>query len=112
MERPAFATVAPACLYQGRARFTDESRRAEWDLWYEREHIPQVLSVPGIRSVCRYQDVDDPEWFVAVYEIDSPEVFDHPRYAEVRGWGPWVSTIIEWSRSVLRLLPKGTAGAL
>jgi hypothetical protein len=111
MDRPAFATVAPRCLYLVRARFADPARRADWDAWYEREHIPQLLSVPGIRSVCRYQDADDPEWFVAAYEIDSPAVFEHPRYAEVRGWGPWAATITEWGRSVLELLPTGSAVA-
>lgn len=73
----------------------------KWTQWYETVHIPAILAVPGMRSVTRYAEIGSDNSFLAVWEIDSPAVFDHPAYAEARGWGPWEPYIREWSISLL-----------
>lgn len=57
---------------------TDE---AEFHDWYDHEHGPARLAVPGIRTALRYQALDGetPAW-LALYELDGPEVIDSPEY--------------------------------
>ncbi len=54
---------------------------AEFHDWYDHEHGPARLTVPGFRGACRYQALDDekPSW-LALYDLDGPEVIDSPGY--------------------------------
>ena len=54
---------------------------AEFHDWYDHEHGPARLAVPGFRSVLRYRALDEqkPTW-LALYELDGPEVIDSPEY--------------------------------
>jgi hypothetical protein len=53
----------------------------EFHDWYDHEHGPARLAVPGIRSALRYGALDDlkPPW-LALYDLDSPEVIDSAEY--------------------------------
>jgi len=90
------------CLYLVSCEFAPIDDLPAWNDWYEQIHIPDMLSVPGIQAVRRYQRLGTRAHYLAVYEIDSPKVFDEPRYGEVRGWGPWADHIVSWSRELLR----------
>jgi hypothetical protein len=59
---------------------------AEFHDWYDHEHGPARLAVPGIRSALRYQALDDqkPTW-LALYELDGAEVIDGPGYKALAG---------------------------
>jgi len=54
---------------------------AEFHDWYDHEHGPARLAVPGIRSAQRYRALDDlkPPWLV-LYDLDGPEVIDSAAY--------------------------------
>ena len=54
---------------------------AEFHDWYDHEHGPARLTVPGFGSVCRYRALDGekPSW-LALYELDRPDVIDSPEY--------------------------------
>ena len=54
---------------------------AEFHDWYDNEHGPARLKVPGVRGAYRYGALDDqkPPW-LALYELDSPDVTDSPEY--------------------------------
>jgi hypothetical protein len=54
---------------------------AEFHDWYDHEHGPARLTVPGLRSADRYHGLDDlkPPW-LALYDLDSPDVIDSPEY--------------------------------
>ena len=54
---------------------------AEFHDWYDHEHGPARLKVPGFRGAYRYRALDDqkPPW-LALYELDSPDVIDSPEY--------------------------------
>ncbi|MGD0555783.1 MAG: hypothetical protein ABSA93_12465 [Streptosporangiaceae bacterium] len=62
---------------------------AEFHDWYDHEHGPARLTVPGIRNALRYGALDDlkPPW-LALYDLDSPEVIDS---AEYKALGPRAS---------------------
>ena len=57
---------------------------AEYHDWYDHEHGPARLRVPGLVGACRYEAVDDltPRW-LALYELDSPAVLDSVEYKAV-----------------------------
>ena len=52
--------------------------------WYDHEHGPARLTVPGLTGACRYQALDDltPRW-LALYELDSTAVLDSAEYQAV-----------------------------
>lgn len=54
---------------------------AEYHDWYDHEHGPARLTVPGLTAARRYQALDDlaPRW-LALYELDSPAVLDSAEY--------------------------------
>lgn len=82
---------------------------AEWNAWYDDDHIPKLLSVPGLASAARYEERGTGR-YLAAYEIESPAVFEEPRYKEVTGWGAWEPHVKEWRRAIYRLeteLPSG-----
>jgi hypothetical protein len=61
-------------------------REPEFNEWYDRTHIPQVLSnVPGVIRASRYVVADTsptipPHRYLAVYEIEAEEPGDVVRY--------------------------------
>lgn len=57
---------------------------AEYHDWYDHEHGPARLTVPGLLGACRYEALDDltPRW-LALYELDTPAVLDSAEYKAV-----------------------------
>ena len=57
---------------------------ADYHDWYDHEHGPARLTVPGLTGACRYEALDDltPRW-LALYELDSPAVLDSADYKAV-----------------------------
>jgi hypothetical protein len=57
---------------------------ADYHDWYENEHGPARLTVPGVLAGYRYQALDDltPRW-LALYELSGTEVLDSPEYKAV-----------------------------
>jgi hypothetical protein len=65
-----------------------ESDRAEFEAWYEEEHVPLLMKVPGWLRVRRFltrPGHDGPPWtHLALHEIASPAVLDAPERAAAR----------------------------
>ncbi|MBM3223744.1 MAG: hypothetical protein FJZ47_08100 [Candidatus Tectomicrobia bacterium] len=74
----------------------------EYNSWYNDEHIPERLSIPGVLNAARYQAVAGGPKYLACYELTSPEVW----HAEA--WQQWLTKPTPWSR---RMSPSviGTA---
>ena len=49
----------------------------EFNAWYDSEHLPERLSIPGFRSARRWVFE---KTYLATYELDSPAVLTSPRY--------------------------------
>src|SRR5262250_2631775 len=71
---------------------------------YDREHVPNLLKVPGVRSVTRLRTAfgsmmisggakpltgDGAPTYTAIYEIDSPDVLASAAWAEAVERGRW-----------------------
>ena len=64
----------------------------EFNAWYDEEHLPERLSIPGFRSARRWvADVAPGEGkYLATYELDSPDVLTSPAYLErLNNPTPW-----------------------
>ena len=60
----------------------------EFNEWYNKEHLPELLSVPGILSAARYEAVKGGPQYLACYELDSVEVMQTPAFTN-RPRTPW-----------------------
>jgi hypothetical protein len=54
---------------------------AEFHDWYDHEHGPARMALPGFLGAYRYRALDEakPPW-LALYDLDSPGVIDSPGY--------------------------------
>ncbi|KAJ7898417.1 hypothetical protein B0H13DRAFT_2031812, partial [Mycena leptocephala] len=70
-------TKEPQGLYVEEADLND---------WYDNEHAPLKLTVPGVKSAVRYKAVDSqtPTW-LTLYDIETPEVANSEPYNAIGG---------------------------
>jgi hypothetical protein len=52
--------------------------------WYESEHVPGRLAVPGFRSVRRFRPAEPATAAVVLYELDGPDVLASDAYRAVQ----------------------------
>jgi hypothetical protein len=57
--------------------FTDVPQEVEeeFNRWYNEEHIPERLSIPGVLSAARYEAQQGGPKYLACYELDQAETF-------------------------------------
>ena len=69
----------------------------EFNAWYDEEHLPERLAIPGFRSARRWvADCAPGEGkYLATYELDSPAVLDSPEYLK------YFNNQTAWSRRCL-----------
>jgi hypothetical protein len=75
---------------------------------YDREHVPNLLKVPGVRSVTRLRTEpasfslggqakrltgEGAPTYTAIYEIDSPDVINSAAWAEAAELGRWPAEV-------------------
>ena len=48
----------------------DAKDTQEFNEWYNKEHLPELLSVPGILSAARYEAVKGGPQYLACYELE------------------------------------------
>src|SRR5438270_89431 len=60
---------------------------AEFNEWYNNEHIPQLLGVKGFLSGKRYQAVDGKPRYLAVYEMREDSIPKTPEWDKARNYG-------------------------
>ncbi len=71
-------------------------KEADFNKWYQEEHLAELLSVPGVLNAARYEAVKSGPKHLACYElenagvVDTPEFKDRPRTE----WGKRVSPSI------------------
>ncbi len=53
---------------------------AQFNAWYDEEHLDERLAVPGFRSARRYRAVGETYAYAALYELDTPEVLQSADY--------------------------------
>jgi hypothetical protein len=90
-------------IYMVEMALLDTTRRAEWDAWYV-AHQHRLLSIPGFRASQRFEAIHAAESpFVALHEVDSPEIFASPTYRAKAGpsnTGEWQAKMGNWHRNL------------
>jgi hypothetical protein len=90
-------------IYMVEMALLDTARRAEWDAWYV-GHQHRLLSIPGFRASQRFEAIHAAESpFVALHEVDAPEIFTGPTYRAKAGpsnTGEWQARMGNWHRNL------------
>jgi hypothetical protein len=59
----------PAAYFIVRATVTDSAKRAAFDAWYSREHLPDALKSFSAQKAWRFWSATDPAVHVAMYQF-------------------------------------------
>jgi hypothetical protein len=69
-------------------------REEEFNRWYNEEHIPERMAIPGFLSGARYEAVKSGPKHLACYELESAAVLESPAYRRVSANPtPWTKRI-------------------
>ncbi|MFE9328439.1 hypothetical protein ACIHDR_45135 [Nocardia sp. NPDC052278] len=52
----------------------EDSFEAEFNAWYDEEHLPRLGALPGVVRARRYEAVQGPHQYFAVYHLDDPSL--------------------------------------
>ena len=63
-------------IFVVRATVADESKRAAFDAWYSREHLPDAVKSFGSKRAWRYWLANDPAVQLAMYEFPDGASLD------------------------------------
>ena len=86
----------------------------EFNAWYDTEHVPERLAVPGFLTGRRYVATDGHPRYLAFYDIETLKVLDSDSYQAVSGpnFSPWtkrVTSRVMVDRRAGRQIWPGTA---
>jgi hypothetical protein len=88
----------------------------EFHDWYDHEHVPERLGVPGFINAERWIDDSDPKVHVATYDLEAADVLRSPAYRAVGGANQsvWTKRVTGMCRRIMRfegeqLLPGDAA---
>ena len=65
-----------AALHMVWAQNIPADKDEEFNRWYDVEHIPEILTMPGFLSAARYRALSGSPTYVACYEMEGPDVFE------------------------------------
>jgi hypothetical protein len=67
----------------------------EFNAWYDTEHLPERLAVPGFETALRYVATAGSRGYLAVYDTADAGVFDTPEYLKVSfdNSSPWTKRV-------------------
>jgi hypothetical protein len=76
----------------------------EFHDWYDLEHIPERLHVPGFLNAERWLAEDNPTIHVATYDLENAAVLTSPAYQAVTGdhQSPWTRRVTAMCRRIMR----------
>jgi len=57
---------------------------AEFNRWYDIEHMPGLAAVPGNVHCARLRSIDAPPRYRAYYELESPQVLERREWLAIR----------------------------
>lgn len=72
----------------------EQGYEEEYNAWYNDEHIPALIKVPGVLRARRFRAVEGAPRYLAVYELTAPEVRNSPAFVEAADT-PWTKRMRE-----------------
>ncbi len=76
---------------------------AEFNEWYDKEHIPALAAVPGVLAARRFRGTSGNRTYVALYHLDGPEVQESAEWKKARE-SEWTDRLKPHFRDHLRLV--------
>jgi len=76
---------------------------AEFNEWYDKEHIPALRAVPGVLGARRFRGTSGNRKYVALYHLAAPEVVESAEWKTARQ-SDWTSRLQPHFRDHLRLV--------
>jgi hypothetical protein len=77
---------------------------ADFNRWYDEEHIPALSAVPGTLLARRFRATDtSKQWHLALYHLESPDVVATEAWAKAVET-PWTKRIRPFMRDRLRIV--------
>src|SRR5919197_4141278 len=70
------------------ADLVDPKYEEEFNAWYNTQHLPQLLGLPGFLDAARYVATKGGPRYLAAYEIESVEALQTPEFKN-RPIPPW-----------------------
>jgi len=76
----------------------------EFHDWYDTEHVPERLRVPGFINADRWIGTANPQVSVATYDLEAVGVLHSPAYQAVGGanGSPWTKRVTSRTKSIIR----------
>ena len=71
-----------AAYFIVRATVTDPAKRAAFDAWYSREHLPDAVKSFGAEKAWRYWSLTDPALHHAMYQFADEAALDRATKGE------------------------------
>jgi hypothetical protein len=67
----------------------------EFNAWYDTEHIPERLAVPGFETGIRYVCISGAPKYMAIYDVGNPDVLSSSDYLRVSfdNASPWTKRV-------------------
>lgn len=77
----------------------------EFNDWYDTEHVPERVAIPGFETAGRFVCVSGWPRYVAAYDLRARSVLDEPGYVEVSGncFSPWTKRVLNKVRGLYRI---------
>jgi hypothetical protein len=72
----------------------DSTHEEEFNVWYNTEHLPELLALPGFLDAARYEATKGGPRYLAVYELDAAEALQTPEFKA------WRAKPSPWSRRI------------
>lgn len=98
---------SPTCLHIVRVD-VDVEAEAAFNEWYDKVHIPAILSCPGWLSARRYVSLDGGPKYAAVYEVMGQWAYETPEYAKAKGFFEFEGSISNFMRQRFGVLSTKT----
>ena len=79
----------------------EPAAEAEFNEWYDTEHIPALAAVPGVLSARRYRGTGAKQRYVALYHLTTPEIVHSSEWRAAANT-PWTERMRPHFRDHLR----------
>ncbi len=67
----------------------DPEHEEEFNRWYKEEHFPERIHCPGFLTGRRFVAVEGKPKYLAIYDLESPEVLQSEAYKKIYGPSEW-----------------------
>jgi heme-degrading monooxygenase HmoA len=83
----------------------DPEHEAEFNEWYDHEHVPALAAVPGVLAARRFRDNKGTHRYLALYHLREPEATTGQTWKDAAST-PWTQRLRPYFRNHLRLLAR------